>query len=244
MSDHLKVGLAQIAPVWLNKKATLDKVEQCIAEASDNAADLVVFGEALVPGYPFWVEHTDGAVFESAVQKEIYAHYVKHAISVASGDLHRICERAKAGNTAVYLGVIEKAKDRGNSLYCSLVYIDKLGEIRSVHRKLMPTYEERLVWSIGDGNGLMVHDLGPFTVGGLNCWENWLPLARTSLYAQGENLHVSVWPGNMRNVEDLIPVIAKESRSYVIAVSGLFDAGLITNDLPLSELLKSKMVLK
>ncbi len=97
----------------------------------------------------------------------------------------------------------------------------KAGMICSVHRKLVPTYEERLVWSNGDGNGLTVHSLGAFTIGGLNCWENWLPLARTTLYAQGENLHVCIWPGSVRNTEDICRFIAKESRSFVIAASGL-----------------------
>ncbi|WP_258098689.1 carbon-nitrogen hydrolase family protein [Marinoscillum pacificum] len=241
MSETLKVALAQMAPVWLNKQATLDKVCEKIQHAADQKAQLVVFGESLVPGYPFWVEHTEGAVFESAVQKEIYAHYVKHAVDVDAGELDHVCEVAKTGKIAVYLGIIERSKERGNSLYCSLIYIDSVGEIRSVHRKIMPTYEERLVWSVGDGNGLKVHDLPPFTVGGLNCWENWLPLARTALYAQGEDLHVSVWPGNLRNVQDLIPVIAKESRSYVIAVSGLFDETLISDDLPQAQLMKKNM---
>lgn len=241
MKQSLKVALAQISPVWLNQQATMEKVCGCIKTASDEGAELVVFGEALLPGYPFWVEHTDGAVFESSVQKDIYAHYVQEAVDLEGGVLTSVCDLAKSNRIAVYLGVIEKAKDRGNSLYCSLVYIDEQGIIQSVHRKLMPTYEERLVWSIGDGNGLKVHSLPPFTLGGLNCWENWMPLARTSLYAQGEDLHVSVWPGNLRNVEDLIPVIAKESRSYVMAVSGLFDASLITDDIPHSALMRERM---
>ena len=241
MSDTLKVAVAQMAPVWLNKSATLKKVVDKIDEAAAENAQLIVFGEALVPGYPFWVEHTDGAKFESDMQKNMYAHYVEHAVDVEGGDLEAVCNAAKSGHIAVYLGVIERDTDRGGSLYCSLVYINEEGEIKSVHRKVMPTYEERLVWSIGDGNGLTTHDLGPFKVGGLNCWENWLPLARASLYAQGENLHVSVWPGNYRNVHDLIPVIAKESRSYVIAASGLFTAKEITDDLPHFELLKNQM---
>lgn len=241
MKQSLKVALAQISPVWLNQQATMEKVCGCIKTASDEGAELVVFGEALLPGYPFWVEHTDGAVFESSVQKDIYAHYVQEAVDLEGGVLTSVCDLAKSNRIAVYLGVIEKVKDRGNSLYCSLVYIDVQGIIQSVHRKLMPTYEERLVWSIGDGNGLKVHSLPPFTLGGLNCWENWMPLARTSLYAQGEDLHVSVWPGNLRNVEDLIPVIAKESRSYVMAVSGLFDATLITDDIPHAALMRERM---
>jgi nitrilase len=101
------------------------------------------------------------------------------------------------------------------------VYIDPTGKICSVHRKLMPTYEERLAWSPGDGHGLRTHTIGQFTVGGLNCWENWMPLARAALYAQGEDLHIAVWPGNLRNTQDITRFIAKEGRSYVLSVSGL-----------------------
>lgn len=241
MSDTLKVAVAQIAPVWLNRVATLEKVVSKITEAGQEKCQLVVFGEALVPGYPFWVEHTEGAIFDSDLQKDLYARYVDQAVDVARGDLDAVCKAAKDGHIAVYLGIVERAQDRADSLYCSLVYIDAYGEIQSVHRKVMPTYEERLVWSIGDGNGLQVHELGPFKVGGLNCWENWMPMARASLYAQGENLHVAVWPGNYRNVHDLIPVIAKESRSYVIAASGVWNAAGISDDLPHADLLKERM---
>jgi nitrilase len=123
---------------------------------------------------------------------------------------------------AVYLGVVERAPDRGgHSLYCSLVYIDVDGAIGSVHRKLQPTYEERLTWAAGDGHGLRVHDLGPFRAGGLNCFENWMPLSRAALYAQGEDLHVAVWPGSLHNTHDVTRFIAQEGRSYVISASGL-----------------------
>ncbi|MFY0606084.1 MAG: carbon-nitrogen hydrolase family protein [Cyclobacteriaceae bacterium] len=240
-AEILKVALAQIAPVWLHKQATLEKIEGCVSAASKEEASLIVFGEALLPGYPFWVEKTDGAVFESKIQKEIYSHYVQHSVCIEHGDLDPICQMAKSGNISIYLGIIERPKDRGDSLYCSLVYINQKGNIDSVHRKVVPTYEERLVWSAGDGNGLITHRLGAFTVGGLNCWENWLPLARTALTAQGEDLHISVWPGNERNTRDLIPMIAKESRSYVIGVSGLFDESLLSEQLPHYQLMKNRM---
>ncbi len=107
-----------------------------------------------------------------------------------------------------------------------------MGIIASIHRKLMPTYEERLTWSIGDGNGLKVHSLNNFTVGGLNCWENWMPLARTALYAQGENLHVAVWPGSINNTVDLTRHIARENRMYVLSVSGLMRKEDINEDTP------------
>ncbi|MEQ8583366.1 MAG: carbon-nitrogen hydrolase family protein [Marinoscillum sp.] len=240
-SEILKVAIAQISPKWLHREATLQKVIDCVREAAGKGAGLVVFGEALVPGYPFWVEKTDGAVFESPVQQEIFAHYVNEAVCIERGDLDVLCATALESKIAIYLGIIEQPRDRGRSLYCTLVYIDQQGVIQSTHRKVMPTYEERLVWANGDGNGLVTHSLSPFTVGGLNCWENWLPLARATLYAQGEDLHVSVWPGNDRNTRDLIPMIAKESRSYVIAACGLFSDKDITDDLPQSPLMKERI---
>ncbi len=185
------------------------------------------------------MERTDGARFESTLQKSLYAHYVSQAVTVENGDLDNVCKAAAANETAVYLGVMERAANRGgHSLYCSMVYIDADGEIRSVHRKLMPTHEERLVWAIGDGHGLRTHTLGAFTVGGLNCWENWLPLARAALYAQGEDLHVAIWPGNLRNTADITRHIAREGRSFVASVSGLMRREDIGNDLPHAELLR------
>ena len=237
-TNRISVGLAQIAPVWLDRDATIEKVVSWIKKASDGGCTLVVFGEALLPGYPFWVERTEGARFESELQKSLYAHYVSQAVSIDNGDLSTVCTTARDNSIAVYLGIIERAADRGgHSLYCSMVYIDSGGVIASVHRKLMPTHEERLVWAIGDGNGLRTHKLGPFTAGGLNCWENWLPLARASLYAQGEDLHVAIWPGNVRNTEEITRFIARESRSYVVSVSGLMRKSDIGSKLPCSELL-------
>ena len=190
--------------------------------AADQGCHLVAFGEALLPGYPFWIERTDGARFNSPMQKEIHAHYMHQAVQIEAGHLAPLCDLAARRDIAVILGIIERPQDRGgHSLYASLVYIDAQGTIGSVHRKLMPTYEERLTWSPGDGHGLRVHRLGTFTVGGLNCWENWMPLARASLYGQGEDLHVAIWPGGLHNTQDLTRFIAAESRSYVISASGL-----------------------
>jgi nitrilase len=219
--------------------ATLAKVVDWIGRAAKQNCELIIFGEALVPGYPFWVERTNGAQFESKLQKTLYAHYVDQGVTPEDGDLDAVCKAAASHNIAVYLGIMERAANRGgHSLYCSMVYIDATGVIRSVHRKLMPTHEERLVWAIGDGNGLRTHRLGPFTVGGLNCWENWLPLARAALYAQGEDLHVAIWPGNRRNTEDITRHIARESRSFVASVSGLMRREDIGDGLPHAELLR------
>jgi nitrilase len=221
-SNLLTVGLAQIAPVWLDRERTLLKVETYVEQAARQGCDLVVFGEALVPGYPFWLELTDGARFNSPLQKSVFAEYAAQAVRPDAGHLDGLCAKAAKHNIAIYLGTVERAADRGShSLYCSLIFIDPAGQIGSTHRKLMPTYEERLVWSAGDGEGLRTHSLLAFHVGGLNCWENWMPLSRAALYAQGEDLHVAVWPGANRNTRDITRFIALESRSYVVSVSGL-----------------------
>ena len=235
-SEYLKVALAQISPVWLNKAATLHKIQSYIEQAGQQQAQLVVFGEALLPGYPFRLELTGGAQFDDEKQKAMFAHYADNAICIEAGDLDTLCSVCWDNKIAAYIGCIEKPADRGgHSLYCSLIYISSDGKVQSVHRKLMPTYEERLVWSTGDGNGLQVHSLGDFTVGGLNCWENFMPMARQSLYAQGENLHIAVWPGSIKNTDLITRSIAKESRSYVVSVSGLFSLKDIPEDTPLKE---------
>ena len=220
--NNLRIALAQIAPVWLNKEKTIEKISGCILEAANQNADLIVFGEGLLPGYPYWLGLTNSTKFDSPVQKEIHAHYARNSIVIENGDLEGICKMAKSKKIAIYLGTIERATDRGgHSLYCSLIYINKKGKIKSVHRKLQPTFDERLTWSPGDGNGLRVHSLKQFTVGGLNCWENWMPLPRAALYAQGENLHIAVWPGSEHNTKDITRFIAREGRVFVVSVSSL-----------------------
>ncbi len=243
MADHLhpdtlKIAIAQIAPVWLNREKTLAKIISYVQQAGEKDCQLVVFGEALLPGYPFWLERTDGARFESPRQKDFYAHYLHQAVQIEAGHLAPLCQAAAQHQIAVIVGCIERPADRGgHSVYCSLVYIDPKGDIRSVHRKLTPTYEERLAWSPGDGHGLRTHRLGAFTVGGLNCWENWMPLARAALYALGEDLHVAIWPGGLRNTRDLTRILAREGRSYVISASGLMRKSDIPADIPHAELL-------
>jgi len=239
--NMLKIAMTQIAPVWLQKEKTIDKIKSFIIDAGTKKCELIVFGEALLPGYPFWISLTNGSEFNSTIQKELHAHYIRNSVQIENGDLHEICTLAKEYNIAIYLGIIERAKNRGgHSLYCSLVYIDANGEIKSVHRKLQPTYEERLTWAAGDGNGLQVHNLKQFSVGGLNCWENWMPLARTALYGLGENLHIAVWPGSDHNTVDITKYIAKESRSFVVSVSSLMRIeDFPTNTPHLEEILKN-----
>lgn len=241
-SDQLRVALAQMAPVWLNKMATTQKACERIDAAADRGAQLACFGEALIPGYPFWPELTGGAEFNSHKQKQLFSHYSAQAVSIEAGDLEPVAAICRERQIATYLGIIERAADRtGHSLYASLVFVNARGSIRSVHRKLVPTHEERLVWSQGDGHGLRAHSLGRFTVGGLNCWENWMPLSRASMYAQGTDLHVAVWPGSRRNTVDITRFIALESRSYVVSVSGFMRPEDIDMTTPYAEEIRKKM---
>lgn len=212
-----------------------------IAEAGRSQARLVVFGEALLPGYPFWIEHTQGARFDSALQKSLFAHYGEQAVDLEAGDVAELCAAARAARIWTMAGCIERDRRRGHSVFCSLVLIDDTGEIRNVHRKLVPTYEERLVWTPGDGAGLRTFELDRFRLGGLNCWENWMPLARSALYAQGEDLHVATWPGNARNTEQITPFIAREGRSFVLSVSGMLRREDIPDGAPHASLLRESL---
>ncbi len=221
-TDFIQIGLVQMAPIWLDRQRTIEKAAAKAQETAVLGCDLVAFGEALIPGYPFWIERTDGARFNSALQKEIHAHYLDQAVQIEAGHLEPFTEIAGQNEMAIVIGCVERPSDRGgHSLYASLVYLTPEGKIGHVHRKLMPTYEERLTWSPGDGHGLRTQPLGKFTVGGLNCWENWMPLPRAALYAQGEDLHIALWPGSAHNTHDITRFMAKEGRSYVLSVSGI-----------------------
>lgn len=228
----MRIALAQIAPVFLDRARTLAKVVSAVDEAARAGAQLVAFGEALVPGYPIWLERTEGARFDSAVQKGLHARYLAEAV-VPARDLGELCAAAKRGSIEVLLGAMERASDRGgHSLYCSSLWIDARGELVSIHRKLMPTYDERLAWAIGDGAGLVTRPVGGFTVGRLLCWENWMPLARAALSAQGEDLHVMHWPGSVRLTGELTRFAAREGRSYVASAGALLRPGDLPADVP------------
>jgi nitrilase len=229
----LRVGIAQIAPVLLDRGRTLEKVVDQVAAAGRAGCGLVAFGETLVPGYPIWTSRTDGARFDADDQKALHAIYLDQAVTIEAGHLDSVSEAARETGTAVVLGVAERTTTgSGHTIHCTRVMIDADGTVLSTHRKLMPTYEERLSWGIGDGAGLVVHDVGPFRVGALNCWENWMPLARTALYAAGETLHVAIWPGSRRNTSDITRFAAREGRSYVISASSLLRASDIPEGIP------------
>ncbi len=234
----MKIAIAQTAPVFFDRQRTTEKAAEHATRAGAEGAKLVAFGETFIPAYPLWTCRTDGARFDAADQKQLHARYLESGVDIERGDLEPLQDAARDAGITVVVGVAERPGERaGHTIYCSCVVIDASGKIASVHRKLMPTFEERLSWGAGDGAGLRTHSVGEFTVGALNCWENWMPLARASLYAQGENLHVAIWPGCERLTRDITRFIALESRSFVISASSIIRREDLPADMPGKEIL-------
>ena len=230
----MRIAAAQARPYWLDPSATTKKVVAWLENAAAQQVEIVAFPETFLSGYPSWLEQTGAAKFDDAMQKRAYAAYLDAAVEVTGPEIQLITEAARDLGIFVYLGTIERDVTVGRgTVFCTLVAIDPHTGVVGTHRKLMPTYEERLVWGIGDGNGLRVHQAGAARVGGLNCFENWMPQARHALYAQGEELHVSVWPGNPRNTVDITRFIAKEGRVFSLAANGLLGLADIPADFPL-----------
>ncbi len=236
----IRVAGIQIAPVFLNARKTWDKLEANIREAKANGAELVTWGETLVPGYPAWLSPSGGARFNDSDQKTAYSTYWREALTLDGPIVGEMKALAKELGIMFMGGIAEK---EGGSIYCTLLTIGKDGTTLGRHRKVKPTYEERLVWADGDSIGLKTYPLKEARIGGLNCWENWLPLARASLHLQGELIHVAVWPGNLRNTQDITRFIALEGRSWVISVSGFLrpmDFSHLTGDeFPMKEVMES-----
>jgi nitrilase len=229
----MRVALAQIAPVLLDRGATSLKVVDTIKLAASKGAALVCFGETFLPAYPLWISRLESSRFDADDQKELHSIYLRESVQIERGDLSEVCDAARNHKIWIVIGIAEKPLDRGgHSIFASAVTINSNGEIVSVHRKLMPTYEERLAWSPGDAHGLIAHDAHGFRIGTLNCWENWMPLPRAALHALGVNLHIALWPGSVENTKDITRFIARESRSYVLSVSTLIRARDIPSSIP------------
>jgi nitrilase len=210
-----KVAAAQATPVFLDREATIDKACDLIAAAGGEGARLVVFPEAFIPAYPDWVWEIPSG--EEGVLNELYAELLSNSVTIPSDATDRLCRAAKLANAYVVMGMSERnAEASGASLYNTLLYIDAQGQILGKHRKLVPTGGERLVWAQGDGSTLQVYDTPLGKLGGLICWENYMPLARYTMYAWGTQIYVAAtwdrgqpWLSTLRH-------IAKEGRVYVI----------------------------
>src|SRR5882762_7345592 len=227
----MRVAISQSAPVYLDKQASLAKALDLIRQAAEREAQLVAFGETWLPGYPAWLDVCPGAaLWDNSSAKEIFARLRSNSLVIPGEEVHALCEAARDLKIAIVIGVNERVDDGpGNgTLYNSLLTITEDGQLRNHHRKLVPTYTERLVWGNGDGRGLEAVPTSVGRVGGLICWEHWMPLARMAMHNSGEHIHVAVWP----TVHELHQLASRhyafEGRCFVLAVGLLMPAA----DLP------------
>lgn len=230
MSDQFKVAAVQAAPVFLNLEASIDKAISLMGEAARQGAQLVVFPEAFIPAYPLWVWFIPAG--ETHPLRELYSILHSNSVSIPGPQVSRLAEAAGDLKVNVVMGVNEvNTESSGSSLYNSLVYLGSNGRILGKHRKLVPTGGERLVWAQAASSDLEVYDLGFAKVGGLICWENYMPLARHTLTAKGQHIHCAPtwdrgepWISSMRH-------IAKEGRCVVVSSCQYFTMSDIPDEL-------------
>lgn len=214
----------QAAPVFLDRDATVEKAARLIKEAVANGAGLVVFPETFVPTYPDWVWHTT-----PWADREWYERLYDQSVAIPGPATEALGAAAREASTYLSIGVNER---EGGTLYNTQLSFGPDGSLLGKHRKLVPTGGERLVWGQGDGSGLVVLDTPFGRLGGLTCWENYMPLARAALYAQGIDVYLAptwdntdVWVPTLRH-------IAKEGRVYVVGVNFCMRCSDVPRDLP------------
>jgi nitrilase len=216
-----RVAVVQAAPVFLNLEATVEKACQLVEEAASGGAELIVFPEAFIPGYPAWVWFVPPG--HTHPLRELYTALHANSVSIPGPQVSRLSEVAAECGVTVALGINERNSEASDStLFNTLLFLGPDGKVMGKHRKLIPTAGERLVWGQGDGSDLEVYDLPVGRVGGLLCWENYMPLARATLTAWGEQIHLAPtwdrgepWISSMRH-------IAKEGRCFVLSACQAF----------------------
>ncbi len=211
-----KVAAAQAAPVFLNRKATVEKACDLIAQAGREGAKLVVFPEAFISGYPDWVWVVPNS--HGAVLNELYTELVHNAVSIPDETTQKLCQAAKSAKVHVAMGMHERNVEASNSsLYNTLLFIDAHGNIMGKRRKLMPTGGERLIWAQGDGSTLDVFETPFARLGGLICWENYMPLARQAMYAGGTQILAAPTWDKSDNWLLSLRHIAREGGMFVVS---------------------------
>ena len=227
----IRVAAVQASPVFLDRNASIEKARRLIRDAGRGGAKLAVFPEAWVPGYPVWFDAAPGAaLWDHQPTKEVYARLFANAVEVPSPAVAALAEAASEAGCAVIMGINER---EGGTLYCTLVGIDADGRLVGKHRKLMPTHAERMVWGMGDGSTLTAFDFALGRIGGLLCWEHWMPLARHGMHVEGEQIHAALWP----DVPPLHQLASRhyafEGRCFVIAAGAVLRRGELPTDLAL-----------
>ncbi|WP_282124772.1 carbon-nitrogen hydrolase family protein [Algibacter mikhailovii] len=216
MTKNIKVAAAQLSPVFLNKEKTVKKACEAILEAGENGANLIVFPEAFISGYPDWVWLIPNS--KGTDLNNLYLKLVENAVSVPDDSTKKLCKAAKTAGVHVVIGMHERNTETSNaSLFNSLLFIDDKGLILGKHRKLIPTGGERLIWSQGDGSTLCSYDTSVGKLAGLICWENFMPLARNAIYELGTQILVSPTWDKSPNWIQTMQYVAREGGLFVIS---------------------------
>jgi nitrilase len=243
MDARVMVACVQVEPAIFDRSATIARVAERTAEAAAAGAGLVVFPETFVPAYPSsaWAKALAGWGDQGA--KEAFALLHRESLELPSADADRLAATASEHGVWLVIGVNELDRERPGTLYNSLLYYSPEGELALHHRKLVPTNHERLVWGQGDGRGLRAIETPVGRIGGLICWENYMPLARFSLYESGVEIYIASTADDGDSWQATLQHIALESRAFVVAPCHFQRASSYPGDFPLRELIADRELL-
>ena len=211
----VKVCLIQDSPVFFDKEKTIQKIESLVKTHARQGSELIVFPESFIPGYPRGFSF--GAVVGSRTEegRKIYTEYHKNSLDIEGEELQRLVKLAKTEKVYLVIGITEKQSNNG-SLYCSMLYISPTDGFLGVHRKIKPTGSERIIWSEDDGKSLVSFDTKIGKLGGLICWENYMPLARMSMYQKGVEIYIAPTADSREEWTSTMKHIALEGRCFVL----------------------------
>jgi predicted amidohydrolase len=228
------VAVAQVAPVYLDRDATIAKAASVIAEAAARGAQIAAFPETWIPGYPLWIY--GAAAWGDEKAKRAYARLLGESVEVPSPATDVLSAAAVRHGIEVVVGVNELS---GGTLFNSLLYLRPDGQVL-VHRKLVPTHAERIVWGRAeDGSGLVVADTPFGGLGGLICWEHWMPLARFAMHARSERIHVAVWPWGYELAHLASRHYAFEGRAFVLVAGGYMPSSAVPEGFELLDAMRA-----
>ncbi len=224
----VKVAVVQAAPVLFDREATVEKTYRLTAEAAEQGAKLILFPEAFIPAYPRGLTFGTVVGSRSPQGRDTWQRYYSNAVELPSPATQALGTAARQARAYLAVGVIER---EGGTLYCTTLYFNPEGELVGKHRKLKPTAAERLIWGEGDGSTLTVIDTEFGKVGGLICWENYMPLARMAIYGKGVELYLAPTADSRDNWQATIRHIALEGRCFVLGCNQFVTKSMYPADL-------------
>ncbi|HQV68241.1 MAG: carbon-nitrogen hydrolase family protein [Anaerolineae bacterium] len=228
-----KVAVVQAAPVLFDREASVQKACRLTQEAADQGAKLVLFPEAFIPAYPRGLSFGAVVGSRSPEGRRTWQRYWANAVSIPSPATEALGAAARQAQVYLAIGVIEKEGDfGGGTLYCTVLYFGPDGALLGKHRKLKPTASERLIWGEGDGSTLAVLDTPLGKMGGLICWENYMPLARMALYGKGVELYLAPTADSRETWQASMQHIACEGRCFVLGCNQFVTKSMYPADLP------------